>query len=149
EREITAPPQESSDWFPAFSPDGKSVAFIRSNGPGLVDDVYVVPSAGGDARRLTFDRREVVGPVWTADGGELIFASGRGGLLALWRIPATGGTPERVGAVGAGGVGRPAVAQRGQRLAYEVSVWKTSFLGVEVREPGRVAGAPKQILTSK
>src|SRR6266516_3225355 len=51
----------------AFSPDGKSVAFVRS-----VDDshraVWVVPAAGGKARRLTSDDLGAVYPRWSSDG---------------------------------------------------------------------------------
>jgi Tol biopolymer transport system component len=43
---ITSPPPDFSDWTPSFSPDGKSIAFIRSSGPGIVDDVYMVPALG-------------------------------------------------------------------------------------------------------
>ena len=39
---LTSPPPQSSDWCPAFSPDGKSIVFLRASGPGLVDDLYVV-----------------------------------------------------------------------------------------------------------
>jgi Tol biopolymer transport system component len=45
----------------SFSPDGRSVAFDRSAGSGI--DVFVVPSSGGRARRLTHDHSSFE-PVW-------------------------------------------------------------------------------------
>jgi tricorn protease len=60
---------------PAFSPDGTQLAFT-GEAQGNVD-VYVMPAAGGPARRLTYhpgpDR--VVG--WTPDGKQVLFRSVR------------------------------------------------------------------------
>ena len=39
---------------PAISPDGQTVAFLRVTSGG-VSDIYLVPFAGGEPRRLTFD----------------------------------------------------------------------------------------------
>src|SRR5438874_5638588 len=44
---------EAHDILPAFSPDGRSIAF-SSNRHGNYD-VFVVPVEGGKPRRLTFD----------------------------------------------------------------------------------------------
>jgi Tol biopolymer transport system component len=90
--------------------------------------VYVVPATGGEPKRLTFDKCYLRGkPVWSADGRDIIFASPRGGLDSLWRIKATGGTPERLEGVGTS-VLEPAVAGRGERLAYvnisaQINLW--------------------------
>ena len=125
---LTSPPPEYSDWCPAFSPDGKSIAFLRSSGPGLVDDLYVVPAAGGEPKRLTSDKRPMEGPfAWTPDSREIIFSSYRSGLRSLWRIPAAGGTPRRVEGVGTP-TSAPAIAQIGNRLAYTVEVLKVKSL---------------------
>src|SRR3984893_8946953 len=53
-RPLTAPPGGSLDAEAAFSPDGSQVAFVRSTVAGVSNDVYVVPAAGGEARRLNF-----------------------------------------------------------------------------------------------
>jgi Tol biopolymer transport system component len=55
---------------PAFSPNGKQVAFNR--GPSL----FVIPSAGGAARRVT--RTPVKHPAWSPDGR---FIAGDGGVI--------------------------------------------------------------------
>src|SRR5207247_7718891 len=51
----------------AFSPDGKTVAFVRS-----VDDTHggvgVVPAVGGEAGRLTSDASGAASPRWSRDG---------------------------------------------------------------------------------
>jgi dipeptidyl aminopeptidase/acylaminoacyl peptidase len=81
----------------AFSPDGKSVAFVRS-----VDDshgaVWVVPAAGGEARRLTSDDLGAAYPRWSPDGKQILFA-GRWSAgvedRAFWMVPTAGGEPRR------------------------------------------------------
>ena len=50
---LTSPPVEHFDSQPAFSPDGKRMAFVRTSGPGAVDDLFLVPIEGGVPRRLT------------------------------------------------------------------------------------------------
>src|SRR4051812_35285090 len=51
-RRLTATPEMDTD--PAYSPDGTLIAFTHMAGAGGASDVYVMPAAGGDARRLTF-----------------------------------------------------------------------------------------------
>ncbi len=145
---LTSPPPEFSDWCPAFSPDGRSIAFLRSSGPGLVDDLYVVPAAGGEPKRLTSDKRAMEGPfAWTPDSREIIFSSSRGGLRGLWRIPAAGGTPRRVEGVGTS-ASAPAIARVGNRLAYTVEVLKVNLWKVGLSDARHAAGPPQLILPS-
>ena len=60
-REITSPPPGYLDRSPMFSPDGKRLAFIRSTIAGVSNDIYVMPTSGGNPKRLTFDRRPIMG----------------------------------------------------------------------------------------
>jgi len=77
------------------------MAFVRTSGPGAVDDLFLVPIEGGVPRRLTFDNREIYGPPsWTEDGKDLIFSSARAGLPSLWRLPVAGGDPRAVAEAG-------------------------------------------------
>ena len=149
-RLVTFPPPEFSDWSPAFSPDGNLIAFLRSSGPGRIDDLYVVAAAGGEPKRLTFDRRNIDGaPTWTPDGRDIIFSSGRGGLSSLWRIPASGGgVPSRIEGAGTS-VFSPAVALKSQRFAYvnvfvQVNLWKVSL-----SEAKHVAQSPQLLFATK
>lgn len=82
------------DIYPRFSADGKWIAFT-SNRYGN-NDVYVVPSAGGTPRRLTYHSGgdEVVG--WTRDSQHVIFRSARGdgafpSVQTLHQVAITGG----------------------------------------------------------
>lgn len=75
---------------PAWSPDGKFIAFNGQAGydfwsdPG---DVYVVPSSGGDAKNLTskLDRDERV-KAWTVDSRGIIFRFESGAYAKLGRV---------------------------------------------------------------
>ena len=49
-RPLTSPSSQDLDYGPAFSPDGSRVAFVRSILAGMVSDLYVVPTAGGEPK---------------------------------------------------------------------------------------------------
>jgi Tol biopolymer transport system component len=83
------------DNSPAFSPDGREIVFTRWVSY-YVSDLYVVPASGGEPKRLTFDSRLNRGAVWMPDGRSIVFSSERDGSPALWKISASGGTPEKI-----------------------------------------------------
>lgn len=106
----------SADRMPAFSPDGALIAFFqKSKGPH--GDYWVVPSEGGQARRMTFDDSFGGAPAWTPDGRFIVFPSQRAGSLTLWKVPAVGGEPEPI-LVGTGEDTDPEVSRDGRRLIY-------------------------------
>ena len=74
----------------AISPDGKSVAFVYQG------DIFVVPSAGGEALQLTSNPAHDTEPVWSADSKTVVFASWREGQKDIWAVSAEGGTPVRL-----------------------------------------------------
>ena len=131
--QLTHPPRYSvGDTDPVFSPDGSEIAFTRT----LVDrvqDVYVVPAKGGNARAVTSDSTMVSGLDWLPGGEQLVFASHRGGTSGLWRVPVKGNhEPEWITTASEGTTLRhPSLARQGSRLAYaqqasQVNVWKVS-----------------------
>jgi Tol biopolymer transport system component len=102
--------------YPALSPDGDSIVYFRmASGP--MGDFWVVPSAGGEPRRLTFDTNQASHPVWTPNGQHVVFSSMRSGSRTLWRISEAGGEPEPVTS-GAGEDGAPSISRDGRRLVY-------------------------------
>ena len=138
ERRLTTPePASVGDTYPAYSPDGRTIAFIRSRN-SQVSDIYLVPAAGGTPGRLTFDDLYLFNSLdWTADGREIVFSSSRGGLYSLWRIDVSGGLPRRV--IGAGEYAvSPAVSRRGHRLAYvyqkgDLNIWRAPGPNAEAK----------------
>lgn len=130
---LTRPPADSlGDEEPAYSPDGKTVSFLRSRSDG-VSDIYTVASAGGEPRRITFENRAITGADWSPDGKSLIFSSNRAGLFSLWKIPAEGGEPQLL-AGGGSKMKHPSTARRVNAVAYEnwhyeVSLWSVATSG--------------------
>jgi Tol biopolymer transport system component len=66
--------------MPAFSPDGRAIAFCRLPG-GFVSEIYVLPLDGnsrpaGQVRRLTDNRRWSAQPVWSRDGRKILYVFG-------------------------------------------------------------------------
>jgi len=78
---------------PAWSPDGRWLAFIsdregegqgsgkeaRERGKGKMQ-VWLIPTAGGEARQLTFMPHGAFHPVWSPDSKRLIFSAAVGPL---------------------------------------------------------------------
>ena len=65
-----------SNSSPAFSPDGKRVAFLSDRCGAK--QVFLLPIDGGDARQLTNLRQGVDGPpVWSPDGNTIAFTASR------------------------------------------------------------------------
>ena len=132
-RQITSPPAGFlGDSTPAFSPDGKLLAFVRGASSRDVE-IYVMPAAGGEPKRLTFDNRSGRSLAWTADGKDIVFSLWFYGNLRLWRVSASGGTPEQLTVGGEGG-STLAISRQGDRLAYsqesrDTDIWRIGASG--------------------
>src|SRR5262245_16565756 len=116
-RRVTSPPASVvGDCSPAFSPDGKQLAFVRVIS-ALVGEVYLVSMDGGEPKRLTFDGAGVSNLAWTPNGREIVFGSRNGGKNRLFRIPVEGGGAEWMAATGSDAQ-YPAFSRDGIRLAW-------------------------------
>ncbi|MQA07498.1 MAG: alpha/beta fold hydrolase [Pseudonocardiaceae bacterium] len=66
------------DTAPAISPDGRWVAFLRATGGtgrAAQSQVYVMPAAGGEPRRLTDLPLGASAPVWAPDSRRIAFTA--------------------------------------------------------------------------
>ncbi len=59
---------------PAYSPDGKYLAFV-SGREGDTSQIWLLPNDGGEARQLTSIATGAWGPVWSPDSKQLAFIS--------------------------------------------------------------------------
>ena len=113
---LTTPRGEES--FPRFSPDGSQIAYT-ANYDGN-QDVYVIATAGGVPVRVTHHPMPDRLVDWYPDGRSLLvatsMASGRQRYDQFYRVPATGGLPEKL-PVPYGEFG--AISPDGKTLAYQ------------------------------
>ncbi|MDP3071208.1 MAG: PDZ domain-containing protein [Opitutaceae bacterium] len=82
---------------PLFSPDGSLVAFTGDFDGN--QDVYVVPAAGGELKRLTSHPANDAALGWTPDGKSVLIRSRRGSYSRfdmLYTVPVAGGLPAEV-----------------------------------------------------
>ena len=144
---LTFPPRGIlGDSDPVFSPDGKTVAFLRDSLD--TQEIYLVSSEGGTPRQVTFDNRMIEGISWNSDGRDIIFSSNRGGTPSLWRIPASGGNAERLPAGSGGRAVRPTVARKGNRMAYTNLTYSSDIWRAELSVAGAKPTAPAKFITS-
>ena len=66
---------EGSESGPAWSPDGKWIAFVAKRGDDEDGQIYLLPMEGGEARRLTSLPTGAFAPKWFPDSGRLAFIS--------------------------------------------------------------------------
>ncbi|MDH7568200.1 MAG: S41 family peptidase [Armatimonadota bacterium] len=75
---------------PALSPDGTQLAFVYRG------DVWVVPSTGGRAYRLTDHVETETNPLFSPDGEWVAFSSLRNGNYDIYVVPTAGGSPRQI-----------------------------------------------------
>jgi Tol biopolymer transport system component/DNA-binding winged helix-turn-helix (wHTH) protein len=84
---LTTPEAPAVDHTPRFSPDGKSLAFIRYFN-SFRREIFVMPASGGEPRQVTSDDVRVYGLAWNADSEKIFFTSFRDtNQLNLWLVP--------------------------------------------------------------
>src|ERR1044072_2470924 len=75
QRQITT--GNGSSWAPAWSPDGRRIAYLSSQGKGT--QVYLIPAGGGEPIQLTSAANGVDGFRWSPDGRRIAFVGGEAG----------------------------------------------------------------------
>ena len=75
-RRLTDTPQDN-EVYPAWSPDGRQIAFVRPNGPNR--GVYLISALGGSERKVSDSGGR---PTWLPDSQSLVFEDLVGGSRA-------------------------------------------------------------------
>lgn len=106
--------------FPAYSPDGRSIAYCAMRRAGYEADrldLVILDRASGAVRAAApgFDR-SAGAPAWSPDGSWIVFAAQDRGTSRLYRVAAAGGTPEPI--TGGASDAAPAIAPDGRRVAF-------------------------------
>ncbi|MBI3473882.1 MAG: serine/threonine-protein kinase [Candidatus Solibacter usitatus] len=154
-RLTSAPPTGLGDTSPSFSQDGRTLAFFRfaSSGNG---DLFLLDSSSemqskGAPKRLTFENRLGMSPVWSAGDKEIIFSSGAAsGERSLWRMGISSGTkPVRIASIGEDSraitLAQPSPGRPG-RLVYvrqveDLNIWRAGL--IPERPPERIIASTR------
>src|SRR6266853_6427297 len=142
-RPLTEPQGQDRDWGPAFSPDGTRMVFVRANGAGFPEELFVLVLNSGSTQmvgykradgavfvtttnnepiqQVTNQRAAIMGPpAWSADGQSIIFSSTKAGEPSLWKVPARGGEATQIGGTGTA-TWHPTVARKDGKLVVFMS----------------------------
>src|SRR5512134_2411844 len=91
---------------PQVSPDGRTVVYTASQvnlgANNSNSDLWVVPLAGGEPRRLTNHPMADSRPRWSPDGKAIGFLSRRGGSQQVYSVEPGGGEPRQLTQVESG-----------------------------------------------
>ena len=106
--------------LPAWSPDGKQIAF-QSKRDGGDYQVFVMDSDGNNKRRLSDGKGYAAWPAWSPDGQQVLYIAGAssepGVAKELFVVPAAGGAPKQLTTTG-GEAGRPAWSPDGKYILF-------------------------------
>ncbi len=78
----------------SFSPDARMIAFASTQSGAT--EIWVKPTAGGDAIQVTKNGFDNQYPVWSQNGQDVAFVSNRSGNHGLWRSAFTGGEQTQI-----------------------------------------------------
>jgi Tol biopolymer transport system component len=84
---------DANDFAPAWSPDGRQIAFVSNRDDDL--EIYtIVPDAA--PARLTYSNEPDIDPAWSPDGTRIAFTSHRDGNHEIYTMAADGSAPTRL-----------------------------------------------------
>ena len=111
---------------PAFSPDGRWIAYYRVVGGQR--DVWVIPAIGGTPVNFTSHQAVDIEPAWSPDGKQIAYVSDRGGRDRIWAAPFAEG--RRAGAA------RRVSDDDGSAIAYVLTTNSASEIRVAPADGG-------------
>jgi Tol biopolymer transport system component len=81
-----------NDLQPSWSPDGRTIAFLRVSRTNFQGGIWLMRPDGSGARRILRRLRNVTAPVWSPGGGRLLITDAR----ALYSVRPDGGDRRRI-----------------------------------------------------
>ena len=130
DRQLANPSDDFSDYLPLIDPDGKTLAFLRSE-PSGVTDIHLLDIDSQQVRQLTRGLANIEGMCWDRSGSSLVFATRMNGNYTLWRAAIASGDIQWVPVHGEW-MFYPSIARDADRMAYqhrwfEKNVWRVSL----------------------
>ncbi len=130
ELQVIGPP--GAYWEPTLSPDARRLAVPRIDLEGLAGAIWTGEVERGSLLRLSSQATVAATPLWSADGGRIVYSAfpsgevyvrdsaGAGGEKILFRAPAFSPLDD--------------LSRDGRLLFYEVIDWRTSHTDVWLRD---------------
>ena len=106
----------ADDQSPAWSPDGGTIAFLRSTGAGWA--MHAVDAGGGNLRQLAPPMVLSAGPRWSPDGSRIAWSGGSLTDREIFVLDLAGGQPVNLSAHPADDDRDPSWSPDGTRLAF-------------------------------
>ncbi|MFL6353756.1 MAG: protein kinase domain-containing protein [Bryobacteraceae bacterium] len=151
-RRLTLPPSEYvGDLSPHFSPDGKTLAFVRARYE-ISNAIYLLPVSGdgkpdGEPRRLTPDQPWIAGLDWTSDSRNIVYSLGQPVRTNLWMIDASGGRPERLSG-GGENAADISISRVDNRLVYSHNSTDSNIWRIPGPNSSERKSAPTRLIAS-
>ena len=137
---LTAPAAPAVDHTPRFSPDGKSLAFIRYFS-SFRREIFVASTDGGaeqEPRQVTADDVRIYGLAWNHDSRSLFFTSYRAvNQLNLWRVSTTGQDEPQMISTGGKNLQDLAISPNGRSIAFVEETADENIWEIEPNQPPR------------
>jgi Tol biopolymer transport system component/DNA-binding winged helix-turn-helix (wHTH) protein len=138
-RRLTTPEtMVGGDLDPRFSPDSRTVTFIRDIHRSHQEIFSIsINSEDKALKQLTADAKQISGHDWMNDGRQIVFASNRGGEFRLWRMIADAASsdrnPQSIGIYGEFPV-ELSLARKNDSLVYSVQQQDRNIWRLDLKE---------------
>lgn len=131
---------DSFDYAPRFSPDGRWIVFVRNP---QIGDLWRLPAAGGQPEQLTSDSAEIRGWAWRGDSRHIVFGRRVDSEARLYELDTETRTLRDVGLDDAQS---PALSRHNNMLAFVHRKAQFGLFRVPVKD-GR-PGTPERLFPS-